>query len=169
MPRLSPTLSYSYYDSPVGSLLVAGTRDSLHLLSFPTGSRVVQVAASWQRDDSLFTSIFEQLDAYFAGQRQQFDLALNKGGTPFQNDVWAALRQIPYGETITYGELATRVGRPKASRAVGAANGANPLSIVVPCHRVIGSNGALTGFGGGIETKKYLIAHERADTKASPT
>ena len=105
--------------------------------------------------------MFAQLRAYFAGELTRFDLPLHLGGTAFQNTVWTALVDIPVGETVSYGELACRIGRPTASRAVGAANGANPLPIVLPCHRVVGADGSLTGFGGGIETKRTLLAHER--------
>ena len=113
------------------------------------------------RDDRALRSVVRELTAYFAGELREFSLPLAPVGTPFQLDVWNALRAIPYGETRSYGELAERIGRPKAVRAVGAANGANPLPIVVPCHRVIGSNGTLTGFGGGLPLKQALLALER--------
>ncbi|MBM9505069.1 methylated-DNA--[protein]-cysteine S-methyltransferase [Actinacidiphila acididurans] len=114
------------------------------------------------RDDTLpvFAEATEQLAAYFAGERTDFDLGLAMAGTPFRQRVWAALCDIPYGETVTYGELAEAIGQPNASRAVGLANGRNPISIVVPCHRVIGSNGSMTGYGGGIERKRWLLAFE---------
>lgn len=111
--------------------------------------------------DTVFGPAMLQLGEYFAGDRLTFDLPTQAVGTAFQLDVWAQLAMIPYGETITYAELALRIGNPKAVRAVGLANGRNPLSIVVPCHRVVGSNGSLTGFGGGIERKRYLLALER--------
>lgn len=155
-------LVYGYYDSPIGALLVAGDADHLHLISFPTGSRTKHPADTWRRDDAHFVDTYAQLGAYFAGELRQFDLPLHLGGTPFQNAVWTALCDIPFGETTSYGVLAQRIGRPKASRAVGAANGANPLPIIVPCHRVIGANNALTGFGGGVETKRFLLEHEGA-------
>lgn len=157
------TLAYGYYDSPIGALLVAGDVDHLHLISFPSGSRTKQPLDIWQRDDAHFTDTYAQLGAYFAGELRQFDLPLHLGGTPFQNAVWTALREIPFGETISYGVLAKRIGKPSASRAVGAANGANPLPIIVPCHRVIGANNSLTGFGGGVETKRFLLEHEGAE------
>jgi len=116
--------------------------------------------------DVVFGAALTQLAEYFAGERVRFDLPTQTAGTPFQRDVWAQLAEIPYGQTITYAELAVRIGNPKAVRAVGLANGRNPLSIVVPCHRVIGSNGALTGFGGGIERKKYLLAMETNEPAA---
>ncbi|HMB48941.1 MAG TPA: methylated-DNA--[protein]-cysteine S-methyltransferase [Afifellaceae bacterium] len=162
-PRFSRDLRYSYVESPVGALLVAGDGDRIHLISFPQGSRALPPQEGWRRDDTLFSAAFEQLDAYFAGQLRQFDLPLHFSGTPFQNAVWTALCDIPFGQTLSYGGLAEWIGRPTASRAVGAANGANPLPIVVPCHRVIGSDRSLTGFGGGIETKRFLLELENAE------
>ncbi len=156
----SSPITYGYYDSPVGRLLVAGDADTLHLISFPTDRYHKQPLADWHRDDGFFADTFEQLEAYFAGKLENFDLPLRFAGTEFQNAVWAGLCTIPIGETISYGTLATRIGRPKAVRAVGAANGANPLPIVVPCHRVIGADNSLTGFGGGLEVKKFLLEHE---------
>ena len=111
-------------------------------------------------DDAWFKDVTAQLDAYFAGELTTFDIEMNLLGTPFQKAVWSQLREIPYGETISYGELATRVGNRNASRAVGLANGRNPVAIIVPCHRVIGSNGSLTGYGGGLERKTWLLEHE---------
>lgn len=115
----------------------------------------------WRRDDALFKEAFTQLAAYFAGGLTTFDLPLHFAGTAFQKTVWRALIDIPFGETVSYGALATTIGRPTASRAVGAANGANPLPIIAPCHRVIGADRSLTGFGGGLETKSFLLDHER--------
>ncbi|RSN64809.1 methylated-DNA--[protein]-cysteine S-methyltransferase [Actinomadura sp. WAC 06369] len=112
-------------------------------------------------DEKPFAQVAEQLDAYFAGDLTEFDVPLALNGTPFQRRVWDALRHIPYGETVTYGELALDIGSPTASRAVGLANGKNPISVIVPCHRVVGSNGDLTGYGGGIERKRYLLEFER--------
>ena len=156
-----PGLAYGYFDSPVGSILVAGDAGRLHRIGFPTESWTNEKPADWHRDDSLFTEAFRQLGAYFAGALTRFDLPLHLDGTAFQIEVWTALRDIPFGETISYGALASRIGRPTASRAVGGANGSNPLPIVVPCHRVIGSDRSLTGFGGGVEIKRFLLAHER--------
>lgn len=161
---MAPTgvsLAYGYLDSPIGRLLVAGNRERLHRIGFPSGKRARHPEAGWRRDDRAFADAFAQLRAYFAGELTRFELPLQLAGTPFQNAVWTALRDIPFGETVSYGELAERLGRPTASRAVGAANGANPLPIVLPCHRVVGADGSLTGFGGGIETKRYLLRHER--------
>ncbi|WNJ89292.1 methylated-DNA--[protein]-cysteine S-methyltransferase [Bosea sp. 685] len=156
-----PGTVYTFTESPIGFLLLAGDGERLAYLGFPHGKGAIQPQAEWRRDASIFIDARAQLKAYFEGRLSRFDLPLDPRGTPFQMDVWRALTDIPPGETISYGELARRIGRPTASRAVGAANGANPLPIVIPCHRVIGSNGALTGFGGGIETKKWLLALER--------
>jgi methylated-DNA-[protein]-cysteine S-methyltransferase len=117
--------------------------------------------ADWLLDDRAFPDAVEQLDAYFAGELQEFDLSLHLSGTEFQRRVWNALRTIPYGETRTYGEIAQQIGAPTAFRAVGLANGHNPIAVIVPCHRVIGANGSLTGFGGGLERKSALLELER--------
>jgi methylated-DNA-[protein]-cysteine S-methyltransferase len=156
-----PDVSYAYLDTPVGRVLVAGDATHLRLIAFQQGSRVHHPQESWRHDPAPFAEVFRQLDDYFAGRRTSFALPLHLGGTAFQNAVWTSLQRIPYGSTITYRDLAERVGKPAAIRAAGAANGANPLPIVVPCHRVIGSNGSLTGFGGGIEAKRFLLAHEQ--------
>ena len=153
-------LCYSYYDSPIGPLLTAGDNTHLHLISFPTGSTAISPKPEWRRDDASFKECHTQLADYFAGTRHAFDLPLKPSGTPFQQSVWAALQDIPFGETISYGTLAKTIGRPKASRAVGAANGANPIPIMIPCHRVIGADKSLTGFGGGLELKASLLQHE---------
>ena len=165
MPTFRSALAYSHYASPVGDLLLAGDGERLHLVSFPVDRYRKDPPAGWRRDDTALAEPRRQLDAYFAGELAAFDLDLQFSGTAFQNSVWRALTEIPYGETTNYGAIAARIGRPKASRAVGAANGANPLPIVVPCHRVVGSTGALTGFGGGLPTKRYLLAHERRHGK----
>ena len=140
--------------SPIGPLLLTGDGRAL------TGLYMGR-APSGTRDDTAFTHAREQLDAYFAGELERFDIPLSPRGTEFQRRVWDALREIPYGETTSYGALAAQIGRPGAARAVGLANGRNPISIVVPCHRVIGAAGALTGYGGGLERKRWLLAHER--------
>jgi len=162
MHILKRDLFYTYIPSPLGELLVAGDGETLHLISFPTGSKTIRHADHWQRNDKMFKDVAAQLKAYFAGTLKEFDLPLTLDGTDFQNQVWKNLATIPYGETATYGEMAKKAGRPKASRAVGAANGSNPLPIVLPCHRVIGSTGALTGFGGGMDAKKFLLGLEGA-------
>jgi len=159
----SPAMDYTTYESPVGPLLLVGERDAIAGLYFHHGKHTPTPAPDWCRanDAPVFAEACQQLDAYFAGQRQQFDLKLAPQGTDFQQRVWQQLRLIPFGETISYGELAKRIGDPKSSRAVGAANGKNPISIIVPCHRVIGADGTLTGFGGGVETKRTLLELEQ--------
>lgn len=153
-------LFYSYFDSPVGALLMAGDGESLHYLSFPGGHKAFGPREDWAREDDQFDAVRHQLSAYFAGTLQTFDLSLTFHGTDFQKQVWTLLLDIPFGATQSYGDLAKALGTPNASRAVGAANGANPIPIIVPCHRVIGSTGKLTGFGGGIETKQFLLELE---------
>jgi methylated-DNA-[protein]-cysteine S-methyltransferase len=149
-------------DSPVGPLLLAGDRDALHVLSFGVGSRPREIDASWQPDTKgVLKNVRKELDQYFAGRLKQFSTPVAFTGTQFQNGVWQELRRIPYGETISYLELARRIDNLKAVRAVGMANGANPIAIIVPCHRVIGSNGSLTGFGGGLPTKRALLELEK--------
>lgn len=151
------TTYYHYYDSPIGKLLLAGDSSALSLLGFPGGSMARRHEKDWIEDKGQFKQVIKQLDEYFAGKRQDFDLVLAPEGTEFQQTVWQALTEIPYGETWSYGQLAQHIGKPKASRAVGAANGLNPIPVIIPCHRVIGSNGKLTGFGGGLETKSFLL------------
>ena len=156
---------YDLMDSPVGSLLLVADGDALCGVHFEPHRQREQGAEGWRRvngADPVLGPARVQLAAYFAGETTTFALPLGPRGTAFQARVWMALRDIPFGATISYGELARRVGQPTASRAVGAANGRNPLPIVVPCHRVIGSSGALTGFGGGMERKRWLLEHEGA-------
>lgn len=153
---------YTHMASPIGRLLLTGDDAGLTLIGLPGDRYAREPAPDWRADTAPFDAALDQLDAYFAGARTDFDLALAPRGTPFQHAVWDALRAIPYGATRSYGEIAEAIGRPTASRAVGAANGRNPLPIVVPCHRVIGSTGKLTGFGGGLETKAVLLALERS-------
>ena len=153
---------YAWTESPVGRLLLAGT-GALSLIAFSRGANSIAPKADWKPSDAPFLrEAAAQLDAYFRGARREFDLDLKPTGTAFQLAVLNALATIPYGETRSYGEIASQIGRPKAVRAVGAANGRNPLPIVLPCHRVIGSDGSLTGFGGGLETKRYLLDLEGA-------
>jgi methylated-DNA-[protein]-cysteine S-methyltransferase len=121
------------------------------------GRKPGRVPRGWARDPEAFAAVRVQLGEYFSGERRSFDLPLEPAGSPFQLQVWRALREIDYGETLSYGELARRIGRPNAPRAVGAANGANPLSVVIPCHRLVGADGTLTGYGGGIERKRLLL------------
>lgn len=161
MPAFPSNLVFSELDTPIGSLLLAGDGERLCLVSFPVDRYRKLSRKSWRRDDAALAEPRRQLADYFAGERTAFDLPLRFLGTAFQNSVWRALTGIPYGATTNYGAIAARINRPSASRAVGAANGANPLPIIVPCHRVVGSSGALTGFGGGLPTKQYLLAHEK--------
>lgn len=153
-------LSYTWLETPVGRLLLAGDAESLHFLSFPGGHKAFAPQPEWHLSDAPFDEVKRQLLAYFDGRLLDFDLPLTLHGTDFQKRVWRRLRTIPFGRTTTYGALAHGIGAPKSSRAVGAANGANPLPVIIPCHRVIGANGALTGFGGGIETKRFLLKLE---------
>ena len=152
---------YTYATSPIGQLLLAGSADALQVIGFPHGDKARRADVGWERYDEPFKKTARQLNEYFAGDRQEFELDLAPDGTTFQVEVLEALRGIPYGETCTYRDIAVAVGRPKAVRAVGNANGRNPLPIVIPCHRVIGSDGSLTGFGGGIEVKHYLLDLEQ--------
>ena len=151
---------YCYLDTPIGELLLAGDDDALCLVSFPEGSMRRDPEADWIYNEKPFVESRRQLTEYVAGERQEFDLPLKLNGTEFQMSVLHALQEIPYGETTSYAEIAERIGRPKAVRAVGAANGRNPIPIIVPCHRVIGSHGELTGFGGGLDTKEALLRLE---------
>lgn len=154
---------FTTIESPVGPLLLAANGDGVCAIEFHASRHPVRRGADWREGDSgLLQRLRAQLDEYFAGARRMFDLPLAPQGTPFQLEVWHALARIPYGATVSYAQLAQSVGRPTAMRAVGAANGRNPLPIVLPCHRVIGSNGALTGFGGGLPTKEYLLRLEGA-------
>ena len=155
---------YCYFESPLGKLLLTGKKllESLH---FPSGKTKVEPEKDWIYEKGLFLEAIDQLGAYFKGELKGFDLKLNVQGTNFQKLVWQELVKIPYGETISYGELAKRIGNPNASRAVGMANGRNPISIIIPCHMVIGKNGSLTGFGGGLEVKRILLDMEKENTK----
>ena len=158
-------VSYTTMKSPVGPLLLAGDergllRVSFGMVSVGGGKRERFPKADWKENGAPFAELIWQLRAYFGGELKEFDVPLVLEGTEFQLQVWRTLRTIPYGETISYGDLAKRIGNPKAVRAVGLANGSNPIPIIVPCHRVIGSNGSLTGFGGGLANKKKLLALE---------
>ena len=155
-------MRYSYQESPLGPILIAGDDRGLRKISFQSEKEAQQPAAGWVEDPGAFRNARHQLAAYFEGWLREFDLELAPQGTPFQQCVYGELRRVTYGEVISYGELARRIGKPKAARAVGAANGANPLPIVIPCHRVIGSNGELTGYGGGIQIKRALLSLERS-------
>lgn len=154
-------MKYDYCTSPIGPLLLAGDEKGLACIGFPEGKGHIEPDSDWDRDAAPFQTARQQLAEYFAGRRTRFDLPLHPRGTKFQLEVLNALQSIPYGETRSYADIARRIGRPKAARAVGAANGRNPLPIVIPCHRVIGANGNLTGFGGGIRVKRYLLELEQ--------
>jgi methylated-DNA-[protein]-cysteine S-methyltransferase len=156
---------YCYLDTPIGELLLAGEEGALSMIGFPKGSMRREPEADWIFNEKPLATACTQLSEYFAGRRKAFDLPLKLNGTEFQVSVLEALQDIPYGQTTSYGEVAKRIGRPKAVRAVGAANGRNPIPIVIPCHRVIGSTGDLTGFGGGLDTKEALLRLEAEHTQ----
>jgi len=151
---------YCYLDTPIGELLLAGTDEALCMIGFPKGPMRRDPEPDWIFKEKPFEEVRQQLSEYFDGERKTFDLPLSLDGTEFQCSVLEELQKIPYGTTTSYGDIARRIGRPKAVRAVGAANGRNPIPIVVPCHRVIGSHGDLTGFGGGLDTKEALLRLE---------
>ena len=154
-------MNYAYLETPIGTLLIVGDDAAVHRITFPQRGRAAKTEPEWQESQrGPVGEAMRQLREYFAGKRVAFDLPLAPEGTVFQRSVWRQLQEIPYGETISYGELACRVGNPKASRAVGSANGANPLPIVIPCHRVIAGDGTVGGFGGGLPTKQTLLALE---------
>jgi methylated-DNA-[protein]-cysteine S-methyltransferase len=156
-------MNYCYLDTPIGPLLIAGDAESISTIRFPKKGKAQRPEPSWiESRTGPVSEAARQLQEYFAGRRTEFDLPLAPEGTAFQRSVWRRLQEIPYGATISYGELAKRIGNPKASRAVGAANGCNPIPIVIPCHRVIGANGTLTGFGGGLPIKEALLNLESA-------
>jgi methylated-DNA-[protein]-cysteine S-methyltransferase len=164
---MSGSLStYAVMTSPLGEILIMGNSAGLTAIAFQRGRNSVIPEPDWQvagsdSDDTVVSEAIDQLRAYFAGELQEFDLPLAPVGTPFQKEVWQALLEIPYGQTISYGELADRLGKPNAARAVGAANGQNPVAIVIPCHRVIGSDGSLTGYASGVDIKAALLGLER--------
>ncbi len=151
---------YTTFESPVGPLMLVGDSKGLRRVSFSSSKRSAPPGVDWKLAKEPFAEVIRQLQAYFRGELKEFELPLAMEGTEFQLRVWNTLRTIPYGETITYAQLAERIGNPKAVRAVGLANGSNPIPIIVPCHRVIGSDGSLTGFGGGLATKKLLLELE---------
>ncbi len=155
-------VTYRYLETPIGRLMLVGTERGLLQIEFATGKTRRGPQPQWRRDDGCLPEAAAQLRDYFAGRRRDFDLPLEPRGTAFQLRTWRALCDIPYGATTTYAALARTIGSPKAVRAVGAANGRNPLPIVVPCHRVIGSDGSLTGFGGGTDVKRTLLQLEGA-------
>ena len=153
-------MKYCYLDTPIGELLLAGDETGLSLVGFPCGKMRQEPRPDWTLDEVPFAEARTQLLQYFAGERTQFDIPLRLSGTEFQVRVLEELQRIPYGATVSYSDIAERIGRPRAVRAVGAANGRNPIPIIIPCHRVIGRGGSLTGFGGGLETKAALLRLE---------
>lgn len=154
-------MAYTTYDSPVGELTLVASDAGLQAIWWPDDVRALPIG---ERDDNhaVLVRAATELDEYFSGQRQEFSVPLDPVGTDFQRSAWEVLRTIPYGQTISYGEQARRLGDPRKARAVGAANGRNPISIIVPCHRVVGSSGKLTGFAGGMDAKHWLLEFERA-------
>lgn len=159
-------LVHTVLDSPVGPLLAVARDGALSRLSLPDQHPPHGDAELGERDDVALAAARDQLEAYFAGERRRFDLPLRLEGTEFQRRVWTELQRIPYGETVSYGQLAARIGAPGASRAVGLANGRNPIAIVVPCHRVVAADGSLGGYAGGVERKQYLLDLEQAGAGA---
>lgn len=160
---MTMTTIFTTHQSPAGPLLLAADDDGLRLIEFHESRHRLKRGDDWQEGAHEVLRLAQsQLDEYFRGERRHFELLLAPRGTAFQREVWQMLASIPYGGTISYAQLAMQVGRPKAMRAVGAANGRNPLPIVLPCHRVIGADGSLTGFGGGLPTKQFLLALEGA-------
>lgn len=167
---MSDQVYYRYYSSPIGRILLTsdGTALTGLYMAEPADSSAPEPGAEWKRDDSKFVAVCGQLDAYLSGELTDFDLPLRPKGTTFQRRVWQELCKIPYGRTISYLELARRIGQPTASRAVGGANGRNPISIIVPCHRVIASGGGLGGYGGGLDRKRWLLEHEAENLARHP-
>lgn len=161
------TTHYAITDSPIGELLVIGDEAKVRGLLMNGDGAFDYRKLELTQDQEAFADTIKQLEQYFAGDRDTFELPLEPSGTEFQRAVWNALEQIPYGETRSYGEIAAQVGRPKAARAVGMANNRNPIAVIVPCHRVIGSGGALVGYAGGLERKIWLLDHEREARSAN--
>ena len=153
-------MRYAVAPSPLGDIILAG-EDAITYVAFADSHKAAHLGLEWARDDGAFRAAAEQLRAYFAAELTRFDLELDLRGTEFQRRVWQKLLTIPFGKTTTYGRIAEELGDPKAVRAVGLANGRNPISIIVPCHRVVGADGSLTGYGGGLHRKQWLLAHER--------
>ncbi|MGH9127332.1 MAG: methylated-DNA--[protein]-cysteine S-methyltransferase [Acidimicrobiales bacterium] len=172
MPVTAATIRYSFTPSPLGSILLSASETGLRGLHFTGHAHSPEPAVPWERDDDAFEGLSAQLAEYFDGRRTDFDVPLDMVGTAFERQVWAALLGVGYGETASYGEIARRIGRPGAARAIGAANGRNPVSIIVPCHRVIGADASLTGYGWGVDRKAWLLDLERrtsgADVGARP-
>lgn len=161
-------LFHDHLDTPIGPLLLVDDGEGLVYIGLPRDGTAQDAPADSKASKPKLHAAARELTEYFAGTRLRFDVPLHPSGTPFQLEVWGALLAIPYGETVSYADIARRIKRPRAVRAVGAANGANPLSIIVPCHRVIGSHGDLTGYGGGLPAKRWLLAHERRHAPVPP-
>ncbi len=159
---------YTTFDSPIGELMAVGDGRAFHGLHMQEGRTAIKVGGGWKAVDEPFAELRSQLAEYFAGRRRSFDLSLQMRGNPFDQRVWRALQEVPYGETVSYGEIARRIGEPFASRAVGVANARNPIAVVVPCHRVIGADGSLTGYGGGLERKRLLLDLEAGVLSLQP-
>jgi methylated-DNA-[protein]-cysteine S-methyltransferase len=168
MPCSAAQTLYTTIESPIGELLLLSDGEALTGLYMQEGRKPRTIAPDWVQSMEPFANVKTQLEEYFAGERTTFDVKLAAEGAPFEREVWHALEAIPYGETVSYGEIARRVGQPTASRAVGTANGRNPISVIVPCHRVIGANGSLTGYGGGLERKRLLLELERGQGRLQP-
>jgi methylated-DNA-[protein]-cysteine S-methyltransferase len=151
------TLLYTKINSPIGELLLLGDGRSLHGLYMQEGRTAIRIRGDWQEFDEPFAAVRAQLSEYFSGHRSRFDVPLVMTGSAFERRVWSALLKIPYGESTSYGEIARRIGEPGAARAVGVANARNPIAVIVPCHRVIGADGSLTGYGGGLPRKRFLL------------
>lgn len=156
---------YINYQSPLGEITLTANKDGLTALSFCQGKSPITINSDWEENATIFSEVVKQLNEYFSGSRTSFNLALAPKGTPFQQKVWQALTKIKQGETKTYAWLAKAINNEKAVRAVGTANGANPIALIIPCHRVIGSNGKLTGYAGGLSLKAKLLMHEGAHFK----
>lgn len=154
---------YRYHSSPIGQLLLAGDDTGLHKLLIDVEAKPWHIGDDWQVASNQLDAVCQQLDEYFAGRRKRFELSLAPRGTAFQQTVWQALQSIGYGQTSSYADLAAQIGNPKAVRAVGTANGANPIAVIIPCHRVIGRDGSLTGYAGGLQRKALLLRLEGAD------
>jgi len=151
---------YCYVNSPIGNLLLAGTKKGLETILFPYAHEHTNITAQWSHNEHIFSSVRLQLFEYFQGKRREFTTDLNLRGTVFQVKVWRELQKIPFGRTESYSNIAKKIGNSRACRAVGMANNRNPVPIIIPCHRVIGKNGTLTGFGGGVDLKQKLLKLE---------
>lgn len=159
---MSTETYYNIYSSPFGDIALSANKSGLTALAFQSGAAALELPENYSTNESLFADVRQQLDEYFSGERTTFDVALSPQGTPFQQKVWQALTTIKQGETKSYAWLAEKINNKKAVRAVGTANGANPIALIIPCHRVIGSNGKLTGYAGGLALKEQLLTHEKA-------